>query len=167
MTPRARSLGVVTAGALALAGCAGQLPSWTQQPEPAAPPVANAPPGSIPARDLVGRWGFAAYHKEADRKRTEAAARGQCANKGQPYVIGAGPNGGIMMHLADEPEAQELRIKGGPAGKDYIGPEGPAADTRDREIVSYDSKVLVTRWVDPEVAGRYGTGVYVRCSGRG
>jgi hypothetical protein len=155
---------------LMLAGCAGQLsmPSWTQ-PQPDVAPTAapaNAPPGSIPARDLVGRWGFAAYHKDADRGRTEAAARGQCGPKGQPYVIGAGPSGGVMMHLADQAEAQELRIKGGPGGRNYIGPEGPAADASDREVVSYDNKVLVTRWIDPEISGRYGTGVYVRCTAR-
>ncbi len=43
-------------------------------------------PASIPAQDLVGRWGLAAYHKDEDRARTEAAARGQCS---QPYNISA------------------------------------------------------------------------------
>jgi hypothetical protein len=26
---------------------------------------------------------------------------------------------------------------------------------------------MILRWVDPEVAGRYGTGVYVRCASEG
>jgi hypothetical protein len=30
-------------------------------------------PASIPAADLVGRWGLAAYHKEEDRSRTGCA----------------------------------------------------------------------------------------------
>ena len=29
--------------------------------------------------------------------------------------------------------------------------------------MSFDGRVLVTRFTDPEVAGRYGTSVYVRC----
>jgi len=147
--------------AMALAGCATQTPD--APPAGATPPPAAALPSSIPARDLVGRWGYASYHKEADRPRTEAAARGQC---GQPYVIGAGSSGGVLMHLADEAQQQELQLKGGPGGKNYVGPAGPAGDMKDREIVSFDGRVLVLRWVDPEVAGRYGTGIYVRCAAR-
>jgi hypothetical protein len=114
--------------------------------------------------DFVGRWGFASYHKDEDRSRTEAAARGQCS---QAYVIGRGPSGGLMMHLADAAQPQELRLKAGPGNKAYIGPEGPAADTRDREIVAFDGRVMILRWIDPEVQGRYGNSVYVRCDGAG
>ena len=42
------------------------------------------------------------------------------------------------MHLADEPELQELRLKLGSDGKAYLGPDGPAPDPRDREVVSLD-----------------------------
>ena len=35
---------------------------------------------------------------------------------------------------------------------------------QDREIVSFDGRVLVMKYVDPEVDGRYGTGVFVRCA---
>jgi hypothetical protein len=35
---------------------------------------------------------------------------------------------------------------------------------QDREVVQFDGKVLILRWLDPEVQGRYGTMVYVRCS---
>jgi hypothetical protein len=157
-----RTLAAAAVVAVALAGCATQTPD--APPAAAAPPPAAALPSSIPARDLVGRWGYASYHKEADRARTEAAARGQC---GQPYVIGTGPSGGVLMHLADEAQQQELRLKGSPSGKNYVGPaEAPAGDAKDREIVSFDGRVLVLRWVDPEVAGRYGTGIYVRCAAR-
>jgi hypothetical protein len=163
-----RPLGVLLAGACAisLAGCASQSFSWgslsgSSEPPPVTP-VAAPLPASIPAADLVGRWGLAAYHNEADRGRTETAARGQCRN---PYNIGRGPRGGVIMHLADQAQPTELSLKGGPDGKNYIGlGEEPAGGQRDREIVSFDGRVLVTRFVDPEVAGRYGTSVYVRCS---
>ena len=130
-------------------------------PPPAAQPSGQLLPASIPAADLVGRWGLAAYHKEEDRARTEAAARGQCK---QPYNISRGPRGGVVMHLADQSQPTELMLKGGSDGKNYIGPgEDPAPGQRDREIVAFDGRVLITRFVDPEVSGRYGTSVYVRC----
>ena len=145
--------------ALLLAGCASEM---SVSPEVAAAPPAGAPlPASIPAQDLVGRWGLAAYHKDEDRARTEAAARGQCR---QPYTVSRGPRGGIIMHLADQSQPTELVLKGGADGKNYIGlAEEPVPGQRDREIVSFDGRVLVTRFVDPEVAGRYGASVYVRC----
>ena len=130
---------VVLIGALALAGCA------SVQPPEAAPPPAEAailptlPPAFQPG-EIVGRWGFAAFHKEGDRVRTEAAAKAQCNN---PYVINRGPTGGVMMHLADDAKASELRLKGAPGGKTYVGPEGPPASPQDREVVSFDGRVLV------------------------
>jgi len=151
--------------ALLLAGCASEM-SVSPGPEVAAAPPAGAPlPASIPAQDLVGRWGLAAYHKDEDRARTEAAARGQCR---QPYSISRGPRGGIIMHLADQSQPTELVLKGGADGKNYIGlAEEPVPGQRDREIVSFDGRVLVTRFVDPEIAGRYGNSVYVRCGAGG
>jgi hypothetical protein len=157
-------LPVATAGLL-LAGCAGQCPRMGEPPPPepsapAAPAGVPAAPASIPAQELVGRWGYASYHQEADRARTEAAARGQC---NQPYVIGRGPSGGVIMHLADSAQPSELILKGG-GGKDYVGPKDePAGGIHDRQIVSFVGRVMILRFVDPEVAGRYGTGVYVRC----
>lgn len=157
---------LATLAALLLAGCASSMsigpgPEATAVPTPASAPL----PASIPAQDLVGRWGLAAYHKEDDRARTEAAARGQCR---QPYNISRGPRGGVIMHLADQSQPTELSLKGGPDGKNYIGlGEEPAGGQRDREIVGFDGRVLVTRFVDQEVAGRYGTSVYVRCGAEG
>jgi hypothetical protein len=145
--------------AAALAGCASAPPA--PPPEPAAPPVVPTLPPSFPPQDLVGRWGLAAYHRPDDRARTEAAAKNQCK---QPYVIAAGPSGGLIMHLADQTQPQELRLKGSPSGKNYIGPEGEPGGMQDREVVSFDGRVLITRWIDPEVAGRYGNAVYVRCA---
>ena len=92
----------------------------------------------------------------------EVQAKAQCK---QPYVIGAGSSGGVIMHLADQATPQEVRLKGSPGGKNYIGPAGePGGGPRDQEIVSFDGRVMILRHVDPEIAGRYGTGVYVRCA---
>ena len=132
------------------------------------PPVADAGPGpdmpaSIRSDEIVGRWGLASYQNPNDRARTEAAARGQCK---QPYVIGAGQSGGVVMHLADEATPQELRLKGSPSGKNYIGLPGGTPGDRDREIVSFDGRVLITRFVEKDAATRYGNMVYVRCAPR-
>jgi hypothetical protein len=147
--------------ALALAGCATTAP--TPPPEPTAPPVTPTLPPAFPPQDLVGRWGLAAYHVPADRERTEAAAVRACQ---QPYVITLGPTGGVMMHLADQATPTELALKGAPGGKTYVGPKDePPGSTQDRLVEQFDGKVMILRWMDPEVQGRYGTMVYVRCEG--
>lgn len=155
----ATAITVATAGAL-MAACSmfGERPA---PPEAAAPQPAPELPSKIKASEVVGRWGYAAFHKPADRARTEANAKGQCK---QPYVIGQGTNGGVMMYLADSSQLQELRLKGSQSGKDYIGPAGDTPGMQDREIVSFDGRVLLLKFVDPEVDGRYGTGIYVRCA---
>jgi hypothetical protein len=112
------------------------------------------------AEALTGRWGLASYFKEADAARIEASARGQC---GQPYSITKGPGGGVMMHLPDNPKTSELVIKTS-FSKNYIGPEGSAGGDKDREILRYDGRMMVLRWLDASVAGRYGTMVFVRCN---
>ncbi len=156
------TIGFVSMLALALAGCnsmtLGPTESVQQEPQPE-PEI----PATIRADELVGRWGLASYHKPDDRTRTEAAARSQCR---QPYVIGKGQTGGVIMHLADEATPQELRLKGSRSGKNYIGPPGPAGGDQDREIVSFDGRVLTTRFLNPDANSRYGTMVYVRCAPR-
>jgi hypothetical protein len=156
--------------ALGLAACSTggpQMPSifGPAQEKPPQPTVVPTLPPAFPPQDIVGRWGLAAYHKEEDRPRIEAAAANQCK---QPYVITLGPTGGVMMHLADQAKPEELRLKGAPGGKTYIGPEGdPPGSQQDREVVSFDGRILILRWMDPEVQGRYGTMVYVRCGPEG
>jgi hypothetical protein len=151
------------AGALALAACATN--QGPQPAEPAAPAAVPLLPPAFPPQDIVGRWGLTAYHVEADRERTIAAAGNQCRN---PYVITLGPTGGVMMHLADQSTASELALKGAPGGKTYVGPKDePPATAQDREVVSFDGRVLILRWMDPEVQSRYGTMVYVRCAPEG
>jgi hypothetical protein len=159
------NLGIASALALFLGACGSlSLPSLSSSPEPAPEPgVAPEMPATIRADEIVGRWGLASYQNPADRARTEAAAKAQCK---QPYVIGAGTTGGVIMHLADQATPQELRLKGTPSGKNYIGPPGPAGGEQDREIVSFDGRVLITRFTDKDAATRYGNMVYVRCSPR-
>jgi hypothetical protein len=159
-------LGIATAFTLLLGACGGgmSLPSFSSEPTAAPEPgVAPEMPATIRADEIVGRWGLASYQNPNDRARTEAAARSQCK---QPYVISAGSSGGVIMHLADQATPQELRLKGSPSGKNYIGPAGPTPGEQDREIVSFDGRVMVTRFTDKDAAVRYGNMVYVRCAPR-
>ena len=150
----APSLALVVAVAVALAGCAGT------QNAPSAALTGPPPKPSISPSDVIGRWGLGAYHREEDRARTEAITKGQCK---QPYVISAGSNGGLMMLTHDSPNIVEVQIKANQEGKTFIGPGADPGGTDDREVVSYDGRVLILKWVDPEVAGRYGTQILVRC----
>ncbi len=142
--------------ALLIASCSGTNFNMSSLTGPA-----SAPP-AYTADQLVGRYGLAAYQREEDRTRTETEARQQCR---QPYEITRGPGGGVVMHLADQSQPQELQLKGLAGGKTFIGPEGDAGGDQDREVVSFDGRVLVLRWVSTEIASRYGTAVYVRCDG--
>lgn len=146
------------AAMLAVAGCAGS----GNTPTTMAPVAAEIPP-AIKAQEITGRWGLAAFHNPQDLKRTEAAARNGCR---QPYNIGMGPSGGVIMHMPDKAQPEELRLKGAPGNKTFIGPEGEPGGIQDREITSFDGRVMTIRFLDPEVAGRYGTQVYVRCAPR-
>ncbi len=160
--PRLLASVVCFAGML-LAGCStnNTPPIETQAATPTGVPSL---PSQYHSEELVGRWGYGAYHNESDLARTTSAARAQC---GQPVVINRGPNGGVMMYLADSADLQELVLKGSSGGKNYIGPPGDAGGPQDREIVSFDGRTMVLRWMDPEVAGRYGVGVYARCGAEG
>ena len=157
------NLGIASALTIFLGACGSMsLPSFSSSPSVAPEPVPEVP-ATIRPDEIVGRWGLASFQNPSDRPRTEAAARAQCK---QPYVIGAGSSGGVIMHLADQATPQELRLKGSPSGKNYIGPSGPAGGEKDREIVSFDGRVLVTRFTDKDAATRYGNMVYVRCAAR-
>ncbi len=154
------NLGAASALTLLLGACGG---GYTTQSSLSEPPPAPEMPASIRPEEIVGRYGLASYQNPNDRARTEAAARSQCK---QPYVIGAGSSGGVVMHLADEATPQELRLKGSPSGKNYIGLPGPAGIDKDREIVSFDGRILVTRFIDKDASVRYGNMGYVRCAPR-
>jgi len=149
------------AGGLLLSACASTGPTDNMAMAPAA---SAAIPPKIRAEEITGRWGLAAYHKDADRPRTEAAARNGCK---QPVVITMGPTGGVMMYLPDSSKLEELRMKGAVGNKTFIGASGEEpGGGQDREILSFDGRVMITRYVDPEINGRYGTSVYVRCAPR-
>jgi hypothetical protein len=161
------------AAALAVAGCTSSgsgTSSWgfgggdpTSEPAMVQPLPGPEIPATIRPSEVIGRWGFASFHKPEDRSRTETHARGQCSNL--PYNIGQGPSGGVMMHLPDQKELVELRLKGGAGGRNFIGPAGePGGAPRDLEITSFDGRVMIIRAVDQEVAGRYGNSIYVRCA---
>ncbi|WP_114945931.1 hypothetical protein [Microvirga calopogonii] len=138
---------------LALAGCtfSGNTPA----------PSANVEAPAAFARErLIGQWGVASFHTDKDRPRTEREARAQCS---QPYKIVKGPTDGVMMHVADDPELHELRLKGDTSGRTYLGFEAPPGDPQDREILSATDKIMTMRFVDPDANRRYGTFVFVRC----
>lgn len=160
---RMANLGVVSVLTMFLGACSSF--SLSSSSPSAAPEAGVAPdmPATIRPDEIVGRWGLASFQNPADRARTEKAALAQCK---QPYVIGAGQSGGVIMHLADQATPQELRLKGSQGGKNYIGPSGPAGGEQDREIVSFDGRVLITRFVEKDAATRYGNMVYVRCGPR-
>ena len=146
---RTAALTLAGLGAAFVAGCAT---------EPPPPPVVAAP--AISSDQLVGKWGFAAYHRDTDRDRTIREAKAQC-NK--PYVISKGPTGGVMMNLADQADLSELVLKTGSDGQTYLGPAGPAPTADDRSVTNVDPNSFTTNWVDPDNAARYGTSVYERC----
>jgi hypothetical protein len=160
-------LSVVSALAILLGACSSMsLGNYFGSSEPAAPTepgVEPELPATIKSQELVGKWGLASYQNPNERARTEKMALAACK---QPYVIGAGQSGGVVMHLADQATPQELRIKGSQSGKNYIGPAGPPGGEQDREIVSFDGRVLVTRFIDKDAATRYGNLIYVRCGPR-
>ena len=157
--------------AFSLAGCSGtmsslSLPSFGNNdqppPPPAAPAVALGTPSLAPEQ-IVGRWGIASFHRPEDQARTEVAARNGC---NQPYVINRGSQG-VAMLGHDNPAVQDMIIKATADGRTYIGPGPDPGTTDDREVLSFDGRVLVLKWVDPEVAGRYGTMLLVRCGAPG
>jgi hypothetical protein len=154
---------VLLAGLPVLGGCTSSGTFNFSNPfvATAAPPPAPAvQPPSIHADQIVGSWGYSAYHNEKDRARTQKAA---CT--GKPYEIQASAAGGVMMLGHDSPQIQEMTLKGSVDGKTYIGPGTESGGMEDREVVSFDGKVLILKWVDPEVAGRYGNMMLVRCDG--
>src|SRR5689334_60411 len=137
------NLGIASALTIFLGACGSfsLTPSTPAAPEAAAEP--EVPP-TIRPDELVGKWGLAAYNNPNDRARTEKMALAQCK---QPYTIGAGSSGGVIMHLADQATPQELRVKGSSSGKNYIGPAGPPGGEQDREVISFDGRVLISRFV--------------------
>lgn len=126
-----------------------------------APAVTATPNVAVSSAELEGNWGLASFHRETDRRRTEAQAKAACGN---PYVIGKGANGGVVMHLADQAQPQEIFLKVAGDGNVFLGPRGAAGMKQDRQVTSFAGGVLTTQWVDPGAQERFGTMVFVRCS---
>jgi hypothetical protein len=157
-----RSIVLTAAASAWLSGCAGSpIDSFTPASTPPSASAMAASPPAFPVDRLVGSWGVASYRVEKDQARTEAQARAQCK---LPYVIAKGPTDGVMMHVADDTTVHELTLKGGPGGKTYLGFAGPPGDDQDREILTFNEKMFVARYVNPETNSRYGTYIYVRCN---
>ena len=158
----------VLAGAAAmLAACTSANNPFSTNPFSSSAPEAPStplPPPSLRADDIVGRWGLASYHRDQDRARTEVQAKTACS---QIYSIDRSPSGGVLMYGHDNPAKQDMAIKGSYENKTYIGPGPTPAAGDDREVLSFDGRVLILKWVDPEIAGRYGNMVLVRCGAEG
>ena len=142
------NLGIAAALTIFLGACSSLTPS--APPEP--PPLPEVP-ATIRSDGLDGRWGLASYQDPNDRARTEAAARGQCK---QPYVIGAGATGGVIMHLADQATPQELRLRAVKAARIISDrPDRPAANRIEKSSPSTDaswSSASSTRMPRPATA---------------
>jgi hypothetical protein len=66
------------------------------------------------------------------------------------------------MHMPFATAATEMEVRSG-AGATYIGPAGGGQISGDREVIRWDGRVLVLKWVDQQAAATYGTMVFVRC----
>ena len=123
------------------------------------PVVTPAPQMDIAA--LPGDYGLASYHKAEDRERTIEQAKIACGN---PYTIGAGSNGGVLMHAIGQNQQTEIFLKVGQDGQSYLGPKGPAGIPQDRLVVSDEDGVLILEWLDKSARSVYGTMIYVPCA---
>ena len=98
-------------------------------------PFQKAAPPRLRAEDILGRWGFAAYHREQDRPQVELLARRQCSS--HSYLISKSVTADVAMLNPDNAQAVDVKIKGSVEGKTYLGPETRPGDADDREVVSF------------------------------
>jgi hypothetical protein len=149
-------LAVVPASFLVLSGCV----STGQDTVPVLAASVQSTVTPFPTEALIGNWGTASYREDKDIDRVTAQARQQCR---LPYKITKGPTDGVMMYFADDPKLFELQVKSGNDGKVYVGFEGPPGGWQDREVLFHSSDKFILKFVDPEVHGRYGIFIFVRC----
>ena len=151
----------VLVGAILAASLGGCMSGDDPSVSTLSPNAVGAEAPTIAADQLVGEWGLAAYREEKDITRTQSEAKAACNN---PYVIGRGTAGGVVMHLPDQAEPSELALKGATGGRNFIGPAAePPGGPKDREVTLFNGTEFVTTWIDPAVATRYGTMIFVRC----
>ena len=155
---RGRLAALLLGVAVAASACSTtNVPTVPTQPAVVIPP---GPPVAVDIAALPGRWGLASYRDEKDRARTEAEARRACSN---PYVIASGPQGGVMMYLADQSQPTEVFVKMTPDGRSLIGPRGAPGMIQDRVVMYFQNGILIADWLDPSARERYGTMLFVRC----
>lgn len=144
-----------------LAIMTGMLAACTSLTPDAKPEAETRQAVTIDMASLPGDYGLAAYHRDEDRDRTVEQAKIACRN---PYTIGAGTNGGVMMHAVGQSEPSEIFLKTDREGRTFLGPSGPAGIEQDRYVLSYEEGVLVMRWMEPRARSVYGTMIYVPCA---
>ncbi len=152
-------LTILVAGVIGLAACSTTDIAGTTTV--VALPIPPGPPVVVDIALLPGRYGLASYRDEKDRARTEAEARRACGN---PYVVAAGPQGGVLMHLPDQAQPTEVFIKTTADGRSLIGPRGAIGLPQDRVVMYFQGGMLITEWLDPGARERYGTMLFVRCA---
>lgn len=159
--PAAKRHNILANSRLWIAGLAVAMLSACTTLTPDAKPEDTAPTIEIDIATLPGDYGLASYHQDEDSERTLDQAKIACRN---PYTIGAGPTGGVMMHAVGARETSEVFLKTDSQGRKFLGPKGPAGIAQDRYIVSYEDSVLVMRWMEPRARTVYGTLIYVPCA---
>lgn len=153
------SLTMLVAGVIGLSACNTTDIAGTTTV--AVLPIPPGPPVVVDIALLPGKYGLASYRDEKDRARTQAEAKSACGN---PYVIAAGPQGGVLMHLPDQAQPTEVFVKTTPDGRSLIGPRGAIGLPQDRVVMYFQGGVLIAEWLDPSARERYGTMLFVRCA---
>src|SRR5260370_23457449 len=120
---------LIGALSLGIAGCTTRTLGTSEAPPPSPPPAVASLPPAFPPEEIVGRWGFASYHKEGDRPRTEKAATAQC---GKPYVINRGATGEEQVHLRAGLDAHGSEGRGAHRTRPQICADGGAARAQGR-----------------------------------
>ena len=157
----ALNLGAAAALAVFLGGC-GSFGSIGLSPQPAPPPPVE--PESRP-RSVPRNWSDGGVLRPI-KIRTTGLERGRGQVAVQQSLCDQRRRQWRRNHASCRRgrRRQELRLKGSQSGKNYIGPESPPGGPKDREIVSFDGHVLITRFIDSDAATRYGNMVYIRCT---
>ena len=161
---------LVLAAGLALAGCSGiSMPSCASAVRRLEPPPRRTARSAVDAVPICagGDRRPLGLHLLPEGRRPGAHRR--C--RARPVPASLCHRQGTDRRRDDAPgrpaPADRTAAQGQPDGRNYIGPDGePGGGPQDREIVSFDGRVLVTRYVDPDAANRYGNMVYVRCGPR-